>query len=49
MKFEDVKKCKTIKEFNDFARKYLDERELKGEERKKHYWALFYRWKESPS
>ena len=38
LKFEDVKSCKTIEELNDFIRKYLEERQLKGEERRKTYW-----------
>lgn len=49
LEFEDVKNCKTIEELNEFVRKYLNERELDGEEREKHYWALFYTWKESSS
>jgi len=45
--FEDVKKCKTMEELNEFIRRYLDKNELKGEARKKAYWALFHAWKES--
>jgi hypothetical protein len=47
LEFDDVKKCKTIEELNEFIQKYLDENELEGEERKQTYWALFYRWKEN--
>lgn len=45
--FNDVVKCRDIAEFNEFVTFYLDERNLEGEERKKTYWALFYKWKES--
>ena len=45
--FEDIAKCKDIADFNDFVKCYLDERNLEGEERRKIYWALFYKWKES--
>lgn len=44
--FEDVKKCKSMEELNDFIQKYLDGHNLKGENRRKTYWALFYAWKE---
>lgn len=44
--FEEVANCKTIEELNQFIQEYLDERDLKGEARRKTYWALFYRWKE---
>jgi hypothetical protein len=46
LEFEDVKNCKTIEELNEFIQKYLDERDLRGEQRKKTYWALFYTWRE---
>jgi len=45
--FGDVVKCKSIEEFNQFAQEYLGDRNLKEEERRKAYWALFYRWKEA--
>jgi hypothetical protein len=44
--FEDVTKCKDVAEVNSFIREYLDERELEGEERRRMYWALFYKLKE---
>jgi hypothetical protein len=49
LKFDDVKNCKDIAELNEFIGRYLDERDLQGEERKSAYWALFYAWKESIS
>ena len=49
MKFQDVRNCKTTEEFNEFVRKYIDEWNLEGEEKRKTYWALFYEWKESNS
>jgi hypothetical protein len=45
LKFEEVKKCSSAQEFNSFTRQYLDERNLKPDDRKKLYWALFYTWK----
>lgn len=47
LNFDDVGKCRTIQELNEFIAKYLDENHLQGEARRKTYWALFYRWKES--
>lgn len=47
LNFDDVKNCKTTEILNEFIRQYLNERNLKGEQRKKTYWALFYAWKES--
>ena len=46
--FDDVvEKSNTVAEFNVNARKYLEQhKELNSEERRKHYWALFYKWKE---
>jgi hypothetical protein len=49
LRFEDVKDCKTVEQLYEFIDKYLDERQLKGEERRKTYWALFYAWKEDIS
>jgi len=49
LNFDDVTKCRTIEELNEFIRKYLDENNLQGELRMKTYWALFYRWKENTS
>jgi len=31
---------------NEFISKFLNEHKLEGEERRKTYWALFYKWKE---
>jgi hypothetical protein len=44
LEFDDVISCKDVAEFNDFVSRYLEERKLQGEERRKTYWALFYRW-----
>ena len=49
MEFEEVKNCKTIEELNEFIQKYLEEKQLQGEEKRKTYWALFYTWRESNS
>ena len=49
LRFEDIRKCKTIEELNEFIQKYLDERGLRGEQPKKTYWALFYAWRETSS
>jgi hypothetical protein len=48
LKFEDVVNCRTVEEFNSFVGRYLAEKGLESptEERRKTYWALFYRWKE---
>lgn len=43
---EEVSKCKNISEVNSFIQRYLEERHLEGEERRKTYWVLFYAWKE---
>jgi hypothetical protein len=43
--FEAVRDCKDIESFNEFARRYLDDRHLWGEDRRRSYWALFYAWK----
>ena len=49
LKFDDVKKCKSIEELNEFIRKYLDQEGLNKaemkERREKTYWALFHKWK----
>jgi len=46
--FDDVvEKSKNVEEFNANVRKYLKQhKELTKEEKRKHYWALFYKWKE---
>lgn len=46
--FDDVvEKSNTVAEFNVNVRKYLEQhKELNSGERRKHYWALFYKWKE---
>ena len=49
LEFEDVKKCKTTEELNKFIQKYLDERGLRGEKRRKTMWALQYEWRDSLS
>jgi len=45
LKFEDVLDCVDVAHLNWFIETYLDERKLKGEARRKTYWALFYAWK----
>jgi hypothetical protein len=47
LEFDGVKKCQNIQELNEFIRKYLEERDLRGEERRSTYWALFYAWRDS--
>jgi hypothetical protein len=47
--FEDVRNCKDIATLNQFIRKYLEERGLQGEEKRKTYWALIYAWGEASS
>lgn len=47
MEFDDVVKCPDIQALNQFISKFLDERKLEGEERRKMYWVLFYKWKEN--
>jgi hypothetical protein len=43
----DIVKCKDIAELNLFIRRFLEERNLDTETRRKVYWRLFYTWKES--
>jgi hypothetical protein len=43
--FDDVYRCVDIESFNRFVSRFLDERGLVGEARRRMYWALFYRWK----
>lgn len=45
--FEDVIKCKDVKELNDFITEYLEQYNLKGIEANKTMWALFYKYGES--
>jgi len=45
LEFEDVVRCKNVAEFNEFAHQYLEQKGLKGEEKRRTYWALFYKWK----
>ena len=49
MEFDEVvKNSESVKELNENIRAYLKERNLQDtEEGTKHYWALFYAWKES--
>jgi len=49
MEFDEVvTKSFDVASFNQNVRAYLEERpELSQEERSKHYWALFYTWRES--
>jgi len=45
---EVVRNSDDIKELNENIRKYLEERNLQDtEEGSKHYWALFYAWKDN--
>lgn len=51
LEFNDVKKCSSVADFNLFVRRYLAERSLvadvKREDTRKTYWALFCAWKDS--
>lgn len=49
MEFEDVvTQSSDVESFNRNVRRYLQERsDLSQKERRSHYWALFYAWKES--
>jgi hypothetical protein len=47
LNFDDVVYCRDIKRLNEFIEQYLSERGLVDEERRRTYWALFYRWKEA--
>lgn len=48
MEFEDVSNSENVEEFNKNVREYLEERSsLSKEERRSHYWALFYSWRDS--
>lgn len=51
MTFDDVvEKSNNVEKFNVNVRKYLKQhKELTKEEKRKHYWALFYKWKEKKS
>jgi len=44
--FGDVGCCKDVESFHAFVRRFLEERGLVGEPRRRMYWALFYAWKE---
>jgi len=46
LNFDDVAHCRSIESFNAFVEQFLSERGLVGEDRRRTYWALFYRWKE---
>jgi len=48
MEFEEViEKSRDVESFNENVEKYLESHNIvDSEERRKHYWALFYRWKE---
>lgn len=47
MEFDEViENSHDVESFIKNAQKYLDERGLTGEERRRHYWALHYNWKE---
>jgi hypothetical protein len=49
LNFDDVAHCRSVESFNAFVEQFLSERGLVGEGRRRTYWALFYRWKESLS
>jgi len=44
--FDEVRFCLDIEAFNVFVSRFLLERGLVGEARRRMYWALFYAWKE---
>jgi hypothetical protein len=45
LKFEDVAHCRDVESFNASAMRFLSERGVVGESRRRTYWALFYAWK----
>jgi len=46
--FDDIVKARDIQEFNKLVRRYLEDQNIEDpEERRRHYWAAFYAWKES--
>lgn len=48
MEFDDVLLAYDVADFNLRVRRYFMERpKLSKEERRSHYWALFYKWRES--
>lgn len=51
MEFEEVvEKSDSVASFHENVDKYFESRkDLTKEEKRKHYWALFYRWKEKMS
>ena len=47
MEFDEViEKSHDVKSFNENVRAYFEERELTKEEKRKHFWALHYEWRE---
>lgn len=48
MEFEEViEKSQDVKSFHENMEKYFESHNIVDrEEKRKHYWALFYRWKE---
>lgn len=48
MEFDDVLLAYDVADFNGRVRKYFMERpKLSEKEKRSHYWALLYAWKES--
>ncbi|MFW6117210.1 MAG: hypothetical protein ACOC6G_01325 [Thermoproteota archaeon] len=47
LNFDEVTRCRDVGELNDFINQYVKERELEGESKRKHTWALFYTWRQN--
>jgi hypothetical protein len=48
LEFKDVVKCRDVVEFHLFARRYFRDRAIFDlKEKHKHFWALFYAWRDS--
>jgi hypothetical protein len=45
--FDRVVLCRDVSEFNRFVSGFIECFGLKGEDARRVYWALFYRWKNS--
>ncbi|MFW6110688.1 MAG: hypothetical protein ACOC6H_01475 [Thermoproteota archaeon] len=47
LNFDEVTSCGDIRELNEFINRYVKERDLEGENKRKQTWALFYTWRQS--
>jgi hypothetical protein len=48
LEFKDVVECRDVAEFHLFVRRYFRERAIFNlKEKRSHFWALFYAWRES--